>query len=91
MLNLIFELRSKKLYDSQGTVAKISSGLGRIKGALKTTQPIEGAIYPNEMHVTEAESVPFMDEITPPGNTKIIRDLSLWKITVPSYSIHQVI
>lgn len=79
----------KKSYDSytQGTVSKISSGFGKIKVALKTSQPVEGALYPNEINIIEAESTS-LDEIQ--QETKIVRDISTWRITIPTYKTRQV-
>ncbi|KAL1517793.1 hypothetical protein ABEB36_001517 [Hypothenemus hampei] len=68
-------IKSRKYYEqtNYSTVSKISSGLGKIKGVLKTASPIQGSIEPLETDFTE-------DEI-------LIRDLSNWKVKVSSYQI----
>ncbi|KAJ8981392.1 hypothetical protein NQ317_002586 [Molorchus minor] len=65
-VDVYFPNLSKKYYDStsQGTVSKISSSLGKIKGVLKTTQPIEGAFFPLESQNVE-------DGTTSPSNKVI--------------------
>ncbi|GLV46764.1 hypothetical protein CBL_13537 [Carabus blaptoides fortunei] len=68
--------RGKKGTDpsSQGTVSKISSGLYKIKGALRT-QPIEGAVYPQETQTYETDPSIFIEQ-------NIYRDLSAWRVSI---------
>lgn len=75
----------KKAYEntSQGTVSKISSGIGKIKGALKTNQPVEGAVFPQEIPVLESEPTPFIEDLIPPDVSQNFRDLNAWKISIP--------
>lgn len=87
--------RTRKNYDTsssgQGTVAKISSGLGKIKVALRTNQPIEGAVFPHESHIIENEASPFAEDIISPEYGNIFRDLSAWRISIPTVDIQHVI
>lgn len=71
--------RSKKYYEQSNysTVAKISSGIGKIKGVLKTATPIEGSLEPLENEFTE-------DVIL---TENLIRDLSNWKVSIPTYQV----
>ncbi|KAJ8911435.1 hypothetical protein NQ315_005968 [Exocentrus adspersus] len=75
--------RSKRYEStSQGTVAKISSGLVKIKGVLKTNQPIEGSFFPLETQTIEDHTV---EDILLAECKTLFRDLSTWKVTIPSY------
>lgn len=68
--------RNKRSSDaSTGTVSKLSSGFHRIKGALKTPQPIEGAVYHSETHSFETVPSLFIE-------TNIYRDLSAWRVAI---------
>ncbi|XP_022915727.2 sorting nexin-14-like isoform X2 [Onthophagus taurus] len=76
------KIRSRKYYETganQGTVAKISSGLGKLKGVLQTKQPIEG-YYTPESHAYESDASHFIDEVVP--QTPVSRDLSTWRISI---------
>ncbi|XP_018573959.1 sorting nexin-14 isoform X2 [Anoplophora glabripennis] len=75
--------RSKKYEpNSQGTVSKISSGLVKIKGVLKTNQPIEGSFFPLEAHNVENGTV---EDLLLAECKTLFRDLSTWKVTICSY------
>lgn len=69
---------------SQGTVARISSSLGKIKGALKANQPIEGALYLPEIHNVENDMV---EDIIITECSNIFRDLSAWRVSILSYQV----
>ncbi|CAG9770654.1 unnamed protein product [Ceutorhynchus assimilis] len=73
------KLKSKKYYEqtNYSAVSKISSGLGKIKGVLKTATPIEGSLDPLENDFTE-------DAILPDN---LVRDLSSWKVSIHTYQI----
>ncbi|RZB40834.1 sorting nexin-14-like [Asbolus verrucosus] len=76
--------RGRKFYEapSQGTVARISSSLGKIRGALKAAQPIDGAIYPPESQTIENGTV---EDIIISECGSIFRDLSAWRVSILSY------
>lgn len=76
--------RGRKYYESQGTVSKISSSIGRIRGVLKATQPIEGALNPVDAQTIENGTVEDI-LITECGN--IFRDLSAWRVSILSYQV----
>ncbi|XP_031347622.1 sorting nexin-14-like isoform X2 [Photinus pyralis] len=82
--------RNKKTFDSstQGTVAKISSGLGRIKGVLKPNQPVEGSIFTPELYSNNPTT--FEEDIFLSDCEGIFRDLSTWRISIPSVEVHQL-
>ncbi|KAI4470344.1 sorting nexin [Holotrichia oblita] len=75
--------RSRKYYEntSQGTVAKISSGLGKIKGALQTKQPVEG--YAPESQVYENDATHFIDDVMP--HITGFRDLTTWRVSIRNF------
>lgn len=85
----IFNFRGRKYYEpvSQSTVSKISSSLGKIKGALRTNQPIEGAIYTPEIQTIENGTV---EDILTVDCSNIYRDLSTWRISIPSIDTVQI-
>lgn len=85
-------LRGKKIYESssQGTVAKISSGLGRIKGVLRSNQPVEGAIYPPDLNMYSNGPSAFVEDILLSDCENIFRDLSAWRISIPSVETQHV-
>lgn len=74
----------KKYYEptNQGTVSKISTGIGKIKGVLKTNQPIEGSFFPHESPSVDNGTTEdtFLDD-----SKSIFRDMSTWKVTIPNY------
>ncbi|XP_028141747.1 sorting nexin-14 isoform X2 [Diabrotica virgifera virgifera] len=75
----------KKYYEpttGQGAVSKISSSLGKIKGVLKTNQPIEGAFFPLESQSVENGTT---DEIFLHECKSLFRDMSTWKISIPTF------
>ncbi|KAK4877057.1 hypothetical protein RN001_009563 [Aquatica leii] len=82
--------KNKKSYDpsNQGTVAKISSGLGRIKGVLKPNQPVEGSIFTPDLQMYP-DSTAFVEDIFLADCESIFRDLSAWRISIPSVETHQ--
>ncbi|CAG9818827.1 unnamed protein product [Phaedon cochleariae] len=74
--------RSKKYDSSNQGSSKISSGLGKIKGVLKPTQPIEGSFFPVDSQGIEngiAEDI-FLGDCN-----SLFRDLSTWKVSIPTY------
>ncbi|XP_072378466.1 sorting nexin-14-like isoform X1 [Diabrotica undecimpunctata] len=76
--------RLKKYYEpsSQGAVSKISSSLGKIKGVLKSSQPIEGAFFPLESQTVENVAT---DDIFLGECKSLFRDMSTWKISIPTF------
>ncbi|KAK5642032.1 hypothetical protein RI129_008199 [Pyrocoelia pectoralis] len=84
--------RNKKTFDlpNQGTVAKISSGLGRIRGVLKPNQPVEGSIFTPELQIYSNNPVAFEEDIFLSDCESIFRDLSTWRISIPSVEVHQL-
>ncbi|XP_057664607.1 sorting nexin-14-like isoform X1 [Diorhabda carinulata] len=76
--------RFKKYYEpaNQGTVSKISTSLGKIKGVLKTTQSIEGSFFPPETHPVENGTI---EDTLLDDCKSIFRDMSTWKVTIPNY------
>lgn len=72
----------------QGAVAKISSGLGKIKGALKPNQPIEGAMFYSDPNMFTNE-IPFIEGIFPDCEN-MFRDLNTWKVSISSAEYEQV-
>lgn len=82
-----YTYRSKKYEPiSQGTVAKISSGLGKIKGVLKTNQPIEGSFFPIETQNIEDGTV---EDLLLAECKTLFRDLSTWKVSIRSYQVRE--
>ncbi|CAG9861895.1 unnamed protein product [Phyllotreta striolata] len=73
-----------KRYDSTnpGPVSKFSSGLGKIKGVLKTNQPVEGAFYPPEAQLVENGTA---DDMFLEDCKNLFRDMSTWKVDVPTF------
>ncbi|XP_050301492.1 sorting nexin-14-like isoform X2 [Anthonomus grandis grandis] len=69
-------IKSKKYYEQSNyrSVSKLSSSFGKIKGVLKASTPVEGSLEPVD--------VDFPEEIILNENH---RDLSNWKITIPTY------
>ncbi|XP_966626.3 sorting nexin-14 isoform X1 [Tribolium castaneum] len=85
LVNFGSPLKSRRKYyetPSQGTVAKISSGIGKLRGALKVAQPIEGAIHPPEAQGIENGAV---EDIIISECGNIFRDLSSWRVSILSY------
>ncbi|XP_074032931.1 sorting nexin-14 isoform X2 [Leptinotarsa decemlineata] len=78
------QLSKSKKYDSmsQGNVSKLTSGLGKIKGVLKTSQPIEGSFFPIENQSVENGTT---DEMFLGDCKSLFRDLSRWKVSIPTY------
>lgn len=62
--------------------------MGKIRGALKTNQPVEGAIYAPECQAVENGTV---DDIIITDCSNIFRDLSSWRVSIPSSDTLQVI
>lgn len=85
-MHIIF--RGRKYYEpiSQSTVSKISNSIGKIKGALRTNQPIEGAIYTPEIQTIENGIVEDIIAI----DCNVDRDLSTWSVSIPSIDTMQV-
>ncbi|XP_065162082.1 sorting nexin-14-like isoform X2 [Atheta coriaria] len=71
--------RQRRL-ESQGTVAKLSNSLGKIKGALQAKQPVEGSIYPPESRIVESDAA-FVEDFSECTNR---RNLSTWRISIPA-------
>lgn len=67
--------RSKKggEQSSLGAVSKISSGLGKIKGVLKTATPVEGSL-----------DAGYLDK---DKEVQAARDLSRWKVDIVRYEV----
>lgn len=84
-----FLFRSRRYYEpvSQSTVSKISSGLGRIRGALRTNQPIEGAVCIPEAQAFENGTI---EELIVSDCSNIHRDLSTWRVSIPNTELTQV-
>nr|CAH7759735.1 unnamed protein product [Callosobruchus chinensis] len=76
------KMRKPSEYSNQSAVSKLSSGFGKIKGVLKSTQTVEGAFFPLEPQNVEDVRV---DEMLLSECKTLFRDMSTWKITVPSY------
>ncbi|KAF7270619.1 hypothetical protein GWI33_016415 [Rhynchophorus ferrugineus] len=76
--------RSKKYYDQSnfGAVSKISSGIGKIKGVLKTTTTVEGALDP--LDTCSMENGISEDMIL---SEALMRDLRGWKVTIPTHRV----
>lgn len=68
-------------------MSKISSGLGRIRGALRTNQPIEGAVCIPETQTFENGTI---EELIVSDCSNIYRDLSTWRVSVPNTELTQV-
>lgn len=75
---LIFFSNKKYMGTGQGAVAKISSGLGKIKGALRPNHPIEGAMFPSDLN-----ELPFVENILQDCDN-MFRNLNRWKISITS-------
>lgn len=77
--------RSKK-YESAnpGAVSKFSTGLGKIKGVLKTNQPIEGAFFHPEIQTIENGAA---DDMFLEDCKSLFRDMSTWKVSIPTYQV----
>ena len=90
MVSILFLHRSKRYYEqsSQGTVAKISSSLGKIRGALQNKQPIEGLCTP-ESQMYENNFTQCTEGILPSFYT--IKDLSAWRVDIPTVDTKMVI
>lgn len=56
-----------------GAVSKISSGLGKIKGVLKTATPVEGSL-----------DAGYLDK---DKELQAARDLSRWKVDIVRYEV----
>lgn len=56
-----------------GAVSKISSGLGKIKGVLKTATPVEGSL-----------DAGYLDK---DKEVQAARDLSRWKVDIVRYEV----
>lgn len=79
---LLYTIFRRKYYDGSqqsGTVSKISSSLGKIRGVLKSTQALEGAILQN------VEDCALDDMFS--ANYDLFRDLSTWQVTINSYQV----
>ncbi|KAG5876709.1 hypothetical protein JTB14_038026 [Gonioctena quinquepunctata] len=74
--------RSRRYDSNSQGVSKLSSGLGKIKGVLKSSQPIEGAFYQSENQSVENGTT---DDIFLGECKSLFRDLSTWKISIPTY------
>lgn len=68
-------------------MSKISSGLGRIRGALKANQPIEGSLCVPESQNLENGTI---EELIVSDCSNIYRDLSTWRVTIPNTELVQV-
>lgn len=81
--------RTRRYYEpvTQSTVSKISSGLGRIRGALRTNQPIEGAVCIPETQTFENGGI---EELIVSDCSNSYRDLSAWRVSVPNTELVQV-
>ncbi|KAF5269937.1 hypothetical protein FQR65_LT05736 [Abscondita terminalis] len=77
--------KNKKSYDAsnQGTVAKISSGLGRIKGVLRPNQPVDGSVFTPDLQIYP-DSTALVEDIFLSDCEGIFRDLSAWRISISS-------
>ncbi|XP_060535701.1 sorting nexin-14-like isoform X2 [Cylas formicarius] len=66
-------------HTTYGAVSKLSSGIGKIRGVLKTAQTLDGAVEPSETRDdgSVAEDVALGENL--------IRDLNSWRVTIPSY------
>jgi hypothetical protein len=69
-------------------VSKISSGIGKIRGALKVAQPIDGAIHAPESQTIENGTV---EDIIISECGNIFRDLSAWRISILSYQVRAIL
>lgn len=65
-------------------MSKLSSGFGKIKGVLKTAQPVEGAVFPLESQGVENVNV---EDILLGDCKQLFRDLSTWRVTIPTYQV----
>lgn len=80
---LHFPLRTRRYEQgSQGTVAKISSGLGKIKGALQTKQPIEG-FYTPESQMYDNDATHYTNDVMAPVIG--FRDLTAWRVSIRNF------
>lgn len=61
--------------------------MGRIRGALRTNQPIEGAVYAPENQTIENGTV---EELSITDCSNIHRDLSTWRTSIPYVGSTQV-
>lgn len=62
--------------------------MGKIRGVLKASQPIDGSFFPIETQNLENGNV---DEILLSDCKSLFRDLSTWMVTVPSYQVKKII
>lgn len=88
-LTFVLLIRSRKFYDTtnQGTVAKISSGLGKIKGALQTKQPVEG--YAPDQQAYENDATHYIDDVMP--HIMGFRDLTTWRVSIRNFDTMYIV
>lgn len=58
--------------------------MGKIKGVLKTNQPVEGAMFPLESQTIEDGNV---EDILLAECKQLFRDLTMWKVSIPTYQV----
>lgn len=79
--------RSTKKWSDGGAVARLSSRLHKIKGALRA-QPVEGHVYDSDLALDLGEGE-FAEDFQLPDTSESYRDLSAWRVSIPRVDTHQ--
>ncbi|XP_025833224.1 sorting nexin-14 isoform X2 [Agrilus planipennis] len=85
-------IRSQRSYDSISKgPSKISTGIGKIKVALKPHQTIEGALYPQEHHLFGEKTAAYVEDVLLSDHSSgAFRDLNSWKVSITTVDMQQI-
>ncbi|GFG30199.1 hypothetical protein Cfor_10178 [Coptotermes formosanus] len=78
---------STKKWNDGGAVARLSSRLHKIKGALRA-QPVEGQAYDSDLTLDLGEGE-FAEDLQLPDTSESYRDLSAWRVSIPRIDTRQ--
>ncbi|XP_021925834.1 sorting nexin-14-like isoform X2 [Zootermopsis nevadensis] len=79
--------RSMKKWSDGGAVARLSSRLHKIKGALRT-QPVEGHVYDTDSALDLGETE-YAEDLHLSDSSESYRDLSAWRVSIPCVDTRQ--